>query len=89
MGRKKTTVLDLAKTVRNEFGVFFNVRFVEGLESIPSFEAICKDINTLTSNDREFRGRDDFKTDSNGRIWTNVYPKSVNPFAAPAEGGAS
>ena len=90
MGRKVTTkIVAFCKTCRNAHGIYFNICFVEGLPSIPSLESIGKDIDKLTGTKREYRARDEFKTDRHGRIWTNVYPRSVNPFAAQAEGGAA
>ena len=86
MGRKVTTkTVAFCKTCRNQHGIFFNVCFVEGLESIPSLEAIGKDIDKLTGKKREYRARDEFVEDSSGRVWTNVYPRSANPFAKNRE----
>lgn len=78
-------IFDIVRTRRNQYGTFYNARFAPKVDSMPSLEAMTKAVSKELGKDVELRARNDGQVDRSNRVWVDLYPVTVNPFAQAKE----
>ena len=103
--RKTQKLFAEVKSRNNDYGRYYNARFADGVDSIPSLQALEEALNIVLNRDNpvKLRARGDGvpqkSGDHIGSVWVDLFPKLENPFKAAkalkaeqaqkAEGGAS
>ena len=92
-GNSKTPSQNIFAEVRtryNKAGRYYNARFMDEVQSIPSLEAMQDALNVILNRDNPvvLRAKNDAQVqksgDHIGSVWVDLYPKIENPFAVAA-----